>query len=299
LRSTYQLSIKTSKRFSATSSDPLISVKDAFEGSQKRRTVFIDVRDPNDFTQGHIPQAQSINEIFSFLSTSDAQGKREMLNTFEKLFQNAGINGNEHVITYEHSLNTRFGASCRGYYILKLLGHSNVNVLNGGFEAWRLANYPTSNVPTVATPGTFQANWNNDIYVDKDQMLDIVQKKDTVIIDVRDEEEWLAASSSPYGKDFAPRKGRIPGAIHLMWKDLMTVQDGITVLKTPEEIESICRQKGITKDKQTVVYCFKGARSSNTYFALRRSGFNNVRNYFSSWNEWSRNHSLPIENHKL
>jgi hypothetical protein len=25
-------------------------------------------------------------------------------------------------------------------------------------------------------------------------------------------DEWIAESSSPYGKDYAPRKGRIPGA---------------------------------------------------------------------------------------
>ena len=32
------------------------------------------------------------------------------------------------------------------------------------------------------------------------------------ILDVRDVDEWVADSSSPYGKDFCPRKGRIPGA---------------------------------------------------------------------------------------
>ncbi len=31
-------------------------------------------------------------------------------------------------------------------------------------------------------------------------------------LDVRDVDEWIADSSSPYGKDFCPRKGRIPGA---------------------------------------------------------------------------------------
>lgn len=31
-------------------------------------------------------------------------------------------------------------------------------------------------------------------------------------LDVRDVDEWIGGSSSPCGKDYAPRKGRIPGA---------------------------------------------------------------------------------------
>jgi thiosulfate/3-mercaptopyruvate sulfurtransferase len=282
------------------SSDPLISVRDAYENFKTKKSVFVDVRDPKDFTGNHIPGAQNINEIFSYLSRSDADGKKEMLNTFEKLFQKAGINGNEHIITYEDCLKTRFGASCRGYYILKLLGHKNVNILNGGWEAWVKAGFPSTKEVETPKEGTFKAQWNDEIYFSKDDVLKILKNPNVVLVDVRDEDEWKAESSSPYGKDFVPRKGRIPGAIHLMWKNLMTLdKDGLTVLKEPQEIEQVCREKGITKDKQVVVYCFKGARSSNTFACLNRAGFPNVKNYFSSWNEWSRDNNLPIDSNKI
>ncbi|MGZ3290002.1 MAG: rhodanese-like domain-containing protein, partial [Xanthobacteraceae bacterium] len=42
-------------------------------------------------------------------------------------------------------------------------------------------------------------------------------------------------------------------------------------------------------------YCFKGARASNTLVALKEAGIENVTLYFGSWNEWSRDPSLPIE----
>ncbi|MBC7801514.1 MAG: sulfurtransferase, partial [Gemmatimonadaceae bacterium] len=38
-----------------------------------------------------------------------------------------------------------------------------------------------------------------------------------------------------------------------------------------------------------------GARASNTLVALREAGVRDVRMYFGSWNEWSRDESLPIE----
>ena len=44
-----------------------------------------------------------------------------------------------------------------------------------------------------------------------------------------------------------------------------------------------------------IIYCFKGARASNTFVALKEAGFNNIRNYFGSWNEWSRDPDLPID----
>ena len=44
-----------------------------------------------------------------------------------------------------------------------------------------------------------------------------------------------------------------------------------------------------------IIYCFKGARASNTFVALEEAGIRNVSIYFGSWNEWSRDPSLPIE----
>jgi len=52
---------------------------------------------------------------------------------------------------------------------------------------------------------------------------------------------------------------------------------------------------GISTDDTVYLYCFKGARASNTFLALKQAGFSDVRMYFGSWNEWSRDPALPIE----
>jgi len=51
----------------------------------------------------------------------------------------------------------------------------------------------------------------------------------------------------------------------------------------------------VTPETPVIVYCFKGARASNTFVALEEAGIENVGIYFGSWNEWSRDPSLPIE----
>jgi len=56
------------------------------------------------------------------------------------------INKGDHVITYENTLNTRFGSSSRGFFILKTLGHEKVVVLDGGMDAWKNMKLPVDGV---------------------------------------------------------------------------------------------------------------------------------------------------------
>ena len=135
--------------------------------------------------------------------------------------------------------------------------------------------------------------------VTKEEMLEAIGKENMVILDVRDRDEWEGLSSSPYGVDFCPRKGRIPGAVWIEWLKLMQedkVVPGLPVkFQSKHEILQACREVGIDEHKLIYVYCFKGARASNTFVALQEAGIKKVKIYFGSWNEWSRDESLPIE----
>ena len=62
-----------------------------------------------------------------------------------------------------------------------------------------------------------------------------------------------------------------------------------------ERTDAECATVGVTPSTPVVLYCFKGARASNTLVALKEAGVENVTLYFGSWNEWSRDPSLPIE----
>ncbi len=67
------------------------------------------------------------------------------------------------------------------------------------------------------------------------------------------------------------------------------------MFKSPDEIMAEAHTVGIGPSTPVYLYCFKGARASNTLVALREAGVHDVRMYFGSWNEWSRDESLPIE----
>lgn len=259
-------------------------------------TVVIDTRDPATYAAGHIPGAVNIHDIFTYLATSTPDGVAEMRDKFAAVFGAAGLSGEETAVITEQSMNTGFGQSCRGYVLLKYLGYPKVMILHGGYAAWTAASLPiTTDVPMPA-PKTFKVDpAAASILVDLEGMKAAVGDSVKVKLDTRDVDEWVGESSSPYGKDFCPRKGRIPGAVWIEWYRMMKPSPAGPMFKSPSEILAECATVGITPDTPVVLYCFKGARASNTLVALKEAGIKDVSLYFGSWNEWSRDPSLPIE----
>jgi thiosulfate/3-mercaptopyruvate sulfurtransferase len=257
--------------------------------------VLIDTRDREVFQRSHLPGAVNIQDIFYYLCLPENGGLPALQAHFTTLFSQAGIRPTDRVIVYEDALDNGYGKSCRGWLFLQYLGHANVSVLHGGIRAWISAGLPLTTEVVTPQPAVFEPVITPGHIIGLEEMRAALAAPNTAIIDCRDYAEWLGANSSPYGYDYCPRKGRIPGSIWLEWYRLLEHRSGAAWFRPPTEILDQCVQAGITPDQRVVVYCFKGARASALVMALRRSGFPNVVNYLASWNEWSRNFDLPVD----
>lgn len=274
----------------------LISPAELAAMMSREPLVIIDTRDPEAYAAGHLPGAVNVRDIFTYLATSTPEGVKAMQDKFAGEFGAIGLSGAETAVLYEDTMNTGFGQSCRGYFILAYLGYPKAKVLHGGYGAWQKAGLPVSTAPAAPKPAKFPMHVvPGAVIIDRDEMLAAIDDPAIVKLDVRDVDEWIGASSSPYGVDFCPRKGRIPNARWLEWYRMMKPTPAGTMLKSKDEILAECRTVGITPDTPVYLYCFKGARASNTYLALKQAGIKDVKMYFGSWNEWSRDPSLPIE----
>jgi len=276
-------------------SEYLTSVAELAELLNRKDIVLIDTREPEDYIVEHIPGAINIYEIFSYLAAEENGGYASMRAVFSKLFGDAGICGNERVVIYEDAMDNGYGRSCRGYFILRHLGHQNVSILHGGFQAWLLEDMPVTGDIPEPEKKIFSVNPDNSIILTKEEMLESLTQPDIIKLDCRDRAEWIGISSSPYGPEFTPRKGRIPGAIWIEWYNVMGNNGAIPWFKEAEELKTLFAQHGITAESKVYIYCFKGARTSNMLMAMMRAGIYNVRNYLASWNEWSRDFTLPVE----
>jgi thiosulfate/3-mercaptopyruvate sulfurtransferase len=278
------------------SGNVLISPSELSEMLRSEPVVLIDTRDPTVYAEAHIGGAVNLRQVFTYLATSTPEGEKALRTTFAEAFGKAGLGGSETAVIYEQSMSTGFGQSCRGYVLLRSLGYPKIKVLHGGYAAWIAAGLPsTSAVPAVAEKKFPVDAGAARILVDLERMKSAINDARIVKLDVRDVDEWIGESSSPYGKDFCPRKGRIPGSVWIEWYRMMKPTALGPMFKSSAEILAECATVGITPETPVIVYCFKGARASNTFVALEEAGLKDVSIYFGSWNEWSRDPSLPIE----
>jgi thiosulfate/3-mercaptopyruvate sulfurtransferase len=255
----------------------------------------VDVRDPEEFREGHIPGAVNIREIFDYLATRENGGCPAMREYFVQLFREKGITGQEQIVIYEDAMDSSYAVSCRGWFILKHLGHPHVRVLHGGFQAWKQLGGPTCQEVHLCAPGRFEPNIDHSMILTAEEMLASLADSTIIKVDCRDRAEWVGFSSSPYGPDFAPRKGRIPGAVWIEWYQLMHRERGIPRLRSREELTALFAEAGISPMSVVYLYCFKGARTSLVYIAMKLAGIQRVRNYFGAWNEWARIPDMPVE----
>lgn len=273
----------------------LFSPKQVQELISTGNAVFIDVRDRKDFDAGHLPGAVNMPDIFTYLAETTEDGLKTLQDKFVDLFSDYGLDGKKTAIIYEDALHTRYGGSCRGYWILKYLGYPKVGILDGGLMAWKQAGGTLTTETTKPERTVFPISIQPRLMATYQDVLHALTNPSVKLLDNRDKVEWVAESSSPYGVDFAPRKGRIPGAVWIEWYDFMKVSDGQASFRSKEDILELAASRGLAPDDDIIIYCFKGARAANTYVALSQAGFKNLRIYMGSWNEWSRNPELPIE----
>ena len=103
------------------------------------------------------------------------------------------------------------------------------------------------------------------------------------IIDARSPEEF--DGSIPR----AARGGHIPTAINIDWiKNL----DENGTFKSDTELSKLYQ---LNKDSEIITYCQGAYRAANSFLALKKLGFKNVKVYLGSWGEWGNNLELPVE----
>ncbi|BAY90836.1 sulfurtransferase [Tolypothrix sp. LEGE 11397] len=276
---------------------PLISPQEltSLLAENSSQVVIIDTRSPEEYAISHIPNSINIRDFFTYLlDNSYPAGLNKLQEHFQEILSSVGITGTEWLIVYEDAFNKGYGQSCRAAFLLKYLGCAQVSVLHGGYRAWLKAELPTTNEVPLRECSIFKLHPNSEMMVTTIEMLQAIDNPGIIKLDVRDREEWLGLSSSPYAPDFCPRKGRIPDALWLEWHRLMISDAEIPLFRSKAEILEICESIGITSDSIVYIYCFKGSRAANTLIALQTAGIY-AKNYFGSWNEWSRDFSLPID----
>ncbi len=254
--------------------------------------TLIDLRPAEDFSVGHIEASKHLDIYGISLNDSSDAPLNAFFAIFRTVFGARGVAQDKPVVIYDHETGER---AARAVWLLAVLGHPDVRILDGGTQAWigsgnrlvRLTEAPPPVDPTRAppTPPPYKGTQNLQLLATRLDVHRAIEDRQSVIVDVRRESEYRGTERR------ARRAGTIPGAVHIFWRDHL---DDRGAYRAPREIRDLYVSKGVTPDKTIIPFCHGGYRSANTFLALKSLGYPHVRNYVASWGEWGNRDDSKI-----
>lgn len=248
--------------------------------------LVVDLCDPASYAAGHIPGAVHLNYSDLVRVEPPVMGLLPTEKHLSKVLSQIGLTPDRHVVAYDEEGNGRAG---RLLWTLAALGHEQMSLLNGGIHAWDAARGALEAQFRHPAPSAYHAQFLNPAVVaDRDYILSRLGQPDVALLDTRTAAEYAGVDVR------AARGGHIPGAVNLNWTDLMDPQRQWRFQPDPL-LQGLLEVRGVTPDKEVIVYCQTHHRSAHTYSVLRYLGYPRVRGYAGAWSEWGNDSQLPVE----
>ena len=185
------------------------------------------------------------------------------------------------------------------YWAFTMAGHANLRMLDGGRKKWLMEARPRSReTPRLAAVDYPVPAGNRAMRVGRANVRENLKTPQRLLLDLRSPEEYSGKRVMDYTAAFdhgAERFGRIPGAVHLYFREFLNEDD---TLKSPDELARVLAAAGISPDKfeEVVCYCRLSHRATMAWVALAHVlGHKHIKIYDGSWTEWGSIVGYPIE----
>jgi thiosulfate/3-mercaptopyruvate sulfurtransferase len=249
--------------------------------------LVVDLGDPADYAAGHVPGAVHLDYANLVRVEPPAMGLLPDAAPLSEALSRIGLTPERHVIAYGGEGNGRAG---RLLWTLAALGHERASLLDGGIHAWEAAGGLLEAQFHHPSPRRYQACFAEPptVVAEKDYILARLGQPDLALLDTRTPAEYAGLDRR------AARGGHIPGAVNLNWTDAMDPRRQLRLQPEPV-LRAMFEARGVTPDREVIVYCQTHHRSAHTYWVLRYLGYPRVRGYAGAWSEWGNDPGLPVE----
>ena len=240
------------------------------------------------FAAGHLPGAvhADLDRDLSDKSTT-GHGRHPLPDSdvFAATLGRWGIGPDTQVVVYDGAEGSM--AAARLWWLLRLMGHRQVAVLDGGAAAWQRAGLPlvtdaVAPEPLPPYPGRLDVTQ----VASADEVAARLKHSPGWLVDARANERFRGEV-----EPLDPIAGHVPGAVNRPFA--LNVVDGH--LRPAEELRAELQQViGQHEPSQVVLMCGSGVTACHLLLAMESAGLGGARIYPDSWSGWISDEGRPV-----
>ncbi|MBN2739877.1 MAG: 3-mercaptopyruvate sulfurtransferase [Rhodobacteraceae bacterium] len=196
-----------------------------------------------------------------------------------------GVGDGHQVVIYDqHSV---FSAP-RVWWLFRLMGKTDVAVLDGGLPKWEAEGRPLEDLPPMVRDRHMTVQRQSGLVKDVTQVAHASKLGDYEIIDARARGRFIGQDEEPRPN---LRKGHIPGSKNVPWGDVLTAQG---TMKSPDALRALFKGAGVDLSKPAITTCGSGVNAALLAFALELTGKSDWAVYDGAWAEWGMYNDLKV-----
>lgn len=231
------------------------------------------------YESAHIPGALyvDLNKDLSSEKDNPLLGRHPLPSAeqFSALLSGLGIAPETHVVVYDQVDGAM--AASRFWFLMRLAGHKNISVLDGGMNAWLAAQLPVEQSIAHVIASNYSVQFNTNMLITANEMKTLLSNsQDTVLLDARAPERFRGEI-----EPLDLKAGHIPGAVNRPFS--LNMADGL--FKSSEQLHA--EFLPFIEGKQNIVLsCGSGVTACHNALALSHAGIENYRLFAPSWSGW-------------
>ena len=196
-----------------------------------------------------------------------------------------GVGDGHQVVIYDGA---GIFSAARVWWTFRLMGKTDVAVLDGGFPKWQAEGHEIEDMPPVIRDRHMTVSRQNHLVKDVTQVAHAAKLAEAEILDARPAPRFRGEAPEPRP---GLRSGHIPGSKNIPIAQVLN-PDG--TMKSPADLKAVFQAAGVDLTKPAITTCGSGVTAAVLSLALERIGHRNHALYDGSWAEWGMYDDLRV-----
>lgn len=238
-----------------------------------------------EYRDAHIPGARFFDIDAIADTRSDLPHMAPQPEMFISRLRAMGIGDGHQVVVYD---NSDVHSAARVWWTFRLMGKTDVAMLDGGLAKWRAEGRPVEDMAPITRDRHMTVQRQAALVRDVTQVAAAAKLGDHVIIDARSPARFRGDEPEPRP---GLRAGHIPGARNV---PLGQIYNADGTMKSPDALRAAFEAAGVDLSRPAITTCGSGITAASLALALERIGKRDWSLYDGSWTEWGSFPDLKI-----